>query len=123
MNKHFNVLPHCTLYKSLYILCLVIGQQTLSGQTAGARKINDDVKLQCNKLSNNVSIEFSARNEILNLLVIVTDSIGNTIFLENQYRFKGNYKRLINFTSHPKGKYQVKIIGDEQKINRKLDVQ
>ncbi|MCW3075674.1 MAG: hypothetical protein JWO32_283 [Bacteroidetes bacterium] len=123
MNKHFHVLCRCKWPKLFVFLCLAASHHSLSAQVSGARKINANVKVECEKFSNRVDIEFSALKEISNLLVLITDSLGQTIFLDNQYRFKGNYKIHADLSNNLKGKYTVRIIGDEQKIDRKIDVQ
>jgi hypothetical protein len=94
----------------------------LSAQNAGSSKIKDDVKVINDHLANKVDIEFSSDKEIYNLLVLITDSLGQTYFLDNRYRFKGNYKHSVDFKDYHKGVYSVKIIGDDDKIDKKINV-
>lgn len=73
-----------------------------------------------NSLNGKLEVDFDNDKQVDNLLVIVTDSLGNTIFLENLYRFKGSYKKSIELTNKGKGSFTLHISKDEEKINKKL---
>jgi hypothetical protein len=81
------------------------------------------VSIVSNPVKQTVNIEFIADKEISNLLVVLTDSKGNTLFLDNRYRFKGIYKKDLDLTQSGKGDYSLQIINDEEKINKTLTMQ
>ncbi len=70
-----------------------------------------------------IDLQFKNDNEVQNLLVFITDSAGHTVFLENLYRFKGLYKKTIDLKETGKGSYTLKVIKDEERINRKINIQ
>ena len=108
---------------SVFLLTVILSIALKSNaQTVSSPKNIDDVEVVNDKLNNKMNIEFSANKEIYNLLVLITDSIGQTVFLDNRYRFKGDYKHSIDFKEYNRGQYLVQIIGDNQKINKKIDV-
>ncbi len=65
-----------------------------------------------------VNLEFISKEEIQDLLVIVHDSSGVTVFMDNQYRFKGNYKYTIDLKK--RGEYFLEIIRDEEHYTQKI---
>jgi hypothetical protein len=103
-------------------LCLVIFSFLfcrLSAQTAlnpplGAITILPD------SISRKVSIEFESGKEIYNLLVLVTDHSGMTLFLDNQYRFNGKYKKTVDLQAAGTGDYAIKIIRDEDAFQKHI---
>jgi hypothetical protein len=114
----------CGMGKStiIFLFSLLISTSFLSAQTAITSKIKKDVKVESDDLNKKVNIEFGTENEVYNLLVLITDSSGQTVFLDNRYHFKGDYKHTVDFKDYHKGEYSVKIIGDEEKIDKKIDV-
>lgn len=100
---------------------LLLLNPVLHAQSTSPSKINE-VKLESDPLNKKLNIAFSTEKEIHNLLVVITDSTGQTVFLDNRYRFKGNYKHSVDFKEYHKGWYLVQIIGDDEKINKKVDV-
>jgi hypothetical protein len=94
----------------------------LCAQTVATPKIKGEIKIINNHQANKVNITFQSEKEIYNLLVLITDSLGQTIFLDNRYRFKGDYNHNVDFKEYKKGEYTVKIIGDEEKFTKKIDV-
>ena len=69
-----------------------------------------------------LQIIFSADQTIENLLVIVTDSLGQTLFLENKYRFRGFYHRDVSLQLAGRGHYYLLITMDEDKMKRDVIV-
>lgn len=67
-------------------------------------------------------ISFTEPNRIDNLLVIVSDSTGRTIFLDNKYRFEGAYKHQLDLSRSGKGKYLLSIIKDREQTVRDIIV-
>jgi hypothetical protein len=83
----------------------------------------NNVTIQSNNSGHKLDINFNAGQVVQNLLVIVSDSLGETVFLDNQYRFKGNYIKSVDLSNSPKGEYSVKVISDNEKINKKIKMQ
>lgn len=115
-NDFFQKKKRATLFS---ILCFT---STIYAQGVAEPKIKEDVKIVNDRMANNVNIAFKAEKEIYNLLVLITDSLGQTIFLDNRYRFNGDYNQSIDFKNYKKGQYTIKIIGDDDKITKKIDV-
>jgi hypothetical protein len=89
------------------------------------RKIEKTMNLYITNdpVNKNITITFRAEKEILNVLVLVYDQTGNTIFLDNKYHFRGDYKGLVDIKHLPEGDYTVSIINDDEKFNKKLITQ
>lgn len=69
-----------------------------------------------------INIEFDTEKPIANVLILVVDSAGNTIFMDNQSNFKGSYKCNIDMKLYNKGTYDVKIKSDGEEIDKKLSL-
>lgn len=67
-----------------------------------------------------LQISFVEPKNIDNLLVIVSDSTGRTIFLDNKYRFEGTYKHRLDLSRSGKGKYTLSIIKDHEQSIRDI---
>ncbi len=69
-----------------------------------------------------INIEFDTEKPIGNVLILIVDSAGNTIFMDSQSNFKGSYKCNIDMKLYNKGTYDVKIKSDGEEIDKKLSV-
>ena len=94
---------------------------TIIAQTVQPISTSSDLKIVNDSIGHKVAIEFTADREISNLLVLIADSLGNTLFLDNKYRFKGIYKHSLDFKERGKDWYSLKIIKDEEQINKKIN--
>jgi len=102
-------------YHSLIILSLFA--LPLSAQLTP--KTFPNIKYNVTILANKtVEIQFNAPQNIYNVLVVIRDDSGNTVFLENQYNFKGPYKRTVHLSAT--GVYYLKIVNDDDIMNKKL---
>lgn len=108
------------LFKKTLAIVLFFLTFNLKAQTSV--KVPTEIKAVSNSATGKLDVEFKNDIEVNNLLVIVTDSLGNTIFLENLYRFNGPYKKSIELTDKGKGSFTLHIIKDEERINRKLSL-
>jgi hypothetical protein len=87
-----------------------------------SNRFNDKCKVSV--LANrSVQIEFAVDKNVRNVLVLLVDGSGNTVFLDSQYNFKGIYKRTIDLSKSPKGNYYLKIMNDDEVMNKKLDIE
>jgi hypothetical protein len=77
-------------------------------------------KVIVDSVHRSIAIDFSRPNMVYNLLIHINDSTGTTIFLENQYRFKGHYNRSIDMQKPGKGTYFLEVIEDNKHTNKKI---
>jgi hypothetical protein len=71
---------------------------------------------------NKIEVAFDASNEIYNLLVLITDSTGKTIFLDNKYRFKGKYLKSFDLGKSKKGNFNVQVHRDDVHSKKTINV-
>jgi hypothetical protein len=122
--KHiFGFALPCSITKGLINLLFLI--LFFSPALAIAQSEKDATEIRIAKISGNkkVSIEFNNEKEIYNLLVLITDSTGRTVFLDNRYRFKGNYKNTVDFQGEKNGNYKLKVILDEKHMDKNLRIE
>src|SRR5438874_704637 len=113
------MMKHATI--SFFLIAIIFSISTKSAAQENLQTVSG-INIRKNFNPNKFDIDFSAKNEISNLLVIVSDSLGRTIFLDNQYRFRGNYNRSVDLSNEKKGDYTLKVIRDHEKIETKLSV-
>lgn len=102
-------------YLIAFLLC---SSAFVIAQTSNANELNifSDSNLQ------NIQINYQPQGVVYNLLVQVSDSNGHTIFLDNRYKFSGNYLKSFDMKNQKKGVYFVQIIGDDKHINKKIEL-
>ncbi len=98
------------------ISCCINAQVPITKNT----KINYDVILDTANAK--IDIKFNPQNPILNLLIVVSDSAGKTLFLDNQYRFSGAYKHTVDLNKYGKGVYFLNITNDSERFYQKLTI-
>lgn len=76
--------------------------------------------LRLAKAAGKITLEFDADKKIYNVLVVVSDSLGTTLFMDNQYRFEGHYKSDIDLRKP--GNYSVDITCDDRHFTQKVKV-
>ncbi|MCD6020110.1 MAG: hypothetical protein K0S53_3231 [Bacteroidetes bacterium] len=108
------------IFKKVVGVILFFLAFNLKAQTG--MKIPTDVKANPNSATGKLDVEFKNEKQVDNLLVIVTDSLGRTIFLENLYRFKGPYKKSIELSEGGKGSFSLQVIKDAERIHKKLSI-
>ncbi len=82
----------------------------------------EDVRIFNDSILNKLEIEFDCVVPINDLLVLITDSSGNTVFLECQRMFSGKYKHTVDFNKCARGSYDIKIIRDNLRMNRRIEI-
>lgn len=80
------------------------------------------IKIEHDSVNQKINIEFLTTDIIYNLLVRVGEAGGQTIFLDNQYKYSGHYKREINVKSWTRGTYLVDVILDNNKTNKSIKI-
>lgn len=93
-----------------------------SGQTSSKPKPSNDLKVNISA-KKAIDIEFPVERTAGNLLVLVTDQKGTTVFLSSENNFKGTYKRKIDLGMAAKGKYDLKVVMDNEMINQKIEIE
>lgn len=64
-----------------------------------------------------VELQFHSDSVIHDLLIVVTDKNGQTIFLDRQHKFKGTYKQEIDLNGSDKGSYSFLVMrGNEEYV-------
>ena len=125
--KHKQVQGKCYLSKwhLFFFICGAIISTTLklNAQTVQSKFTGNDIKIVNDLANHKVDIEFIVDKEIFNLLVLITDSLGNALFLDNQYRFKGNYKRSVVLKEAQKGVCFLKIGRDGDQFIKNLIIE
>lgn len=106
--------------KNLLLIALIALAGSLASQTIV--KQTTEVKSVPDKVKGKLDVEFRNDKQVDNLLVILTDSAGQTVFLENLYRYKGLYKKNIELPYQGKGFVTLHINKDEERIIRKLSL-
>jgi hypothetical protein len=103
--------------KILFLLLLFWFGKTY-GQSAVSQNTKTD-KVIMRNINNNVEIEFR-QNKKTNLLVLLTDATGHTVFLDNRNNFSGNYKQ--KFEVAKKGEYFLKVIDDSGQFSKQFTI-
>jgi hypothetical protein len=110
--------PHQVYYlkQLLGTLLLALICQPALGQNPSAKSLPVEYRISDDPLKNKMNIDFEIVQPVYNLLVIVHDSTGKTIFLENRYRFTGKYQREVELIN--KGTFFLQIVRDEERFNK-----
>lgn len=116
--KMFNRILFCLIIMAIFSTTINLHAQTVQSLIAAS-----DVRIVNDSINQKVHVELKANNEILNLLVLISNSSGQTIFLDNRYHFKGDYKHSVDLTGSGKGRYFLKIIGDEKHFDKSMSIE
>lgn len=103
----------------LFNIAIILAFANASAQDAKTPYVPLDVKTSVDSFKNNVNVEFKIDSEE-DVLVVVTDSSGITVFLENQFRFKGIYKKSIDLPY--KGKFNLNVMREKERTNKSFEV-
>lgn len=117
--KHSVHFPSLHLIKKILYLCafLVLVTATVNAQTSISPK-TCHLAIDCQSPKKTITINFSSEKQVDNLLVRIADPLGNTVFLDNRYRFRGEYKKTVELAQLPKGDYSVEVINDDEKFSK-----
>jgi hypothetical protein len=102
---------------------LFVGMMTLTGCVIAQTNYSNlptQVNTIHDKSRGKLDLEFKNDKLVDNLLVILTDSAGQTVFLENLYRYQGIYKKNIELPYKGKGFVTLHINKDDERIIKKL---
>lgn len=98
------------------ILLILVFPHGTKAQTAQRISIPlSGLKVNADSLARSYTIAFNAQSEVTNLLVRISSSAGETLFLDNQYGFTGSYSQVVKLLDQPPGVYILEIIKDDDK--------
>ncbi|MCW3104196.1 MAG: hypothetical protein JWO09_2636 [Bacteroidetes bacterium] len=107
--------------RSLFILLLSLSALAAPAQTQAQRPSAAKIQVQ-EKAARKISLEFGSEKEIGNLLIVISDKDGQTVFLDNQYRFKGDYNKMIDLAETGAGAYTLKVVRDEDVFVQQIEI-
>jgi hypothetical protein len=103
----------------ILLLVLLVSTQARSQDAKPSAKPDYKINLVDNK---EVLIEFNSDTVVDNVLILVVDDSGNTLFLDNQKNFKGIYKCSVDMSNYAKGNYFVNIKSESEQKQAKLTI-
>jgi hypothetical protein len=103
----------------ILLMLLVTGLQKVNAQTQ-TRVKPTDVSIVADPDHQKIVIEVSQGAEISNLLVLVVDDTGHTVFLDDKTSYKGTYRHQVDLKKEKRGTFDLKIIADKEEINKKV---
>ncbi|MBI2722049.1 MAG: hypothetical protein HYX39_07735 [Bacteroidetes bacterium] len=115
--KQLNIHTQPAKILLLYFILLFTG---INLRAQAYKVIPPNIKIINDSIDSKVKIDFKTDWEIDNVLVFITDPKGNTVFLENKYRFTGKYTKNVDLTPAGKGDFLLTIICDDEEVKRKL---
>ena len=86
-----------------------------------AQTINEGISpFSCSNRDCIVSVYYQPEGAVANLLVLISDSGGRTIFLENKHKVSGNYRCTFNASEWKDDIVYVQLIADNKHFNEKI---
>jgi hypothetical protein len=104
----------------LAIAFVLLSAGSLEAQTIAAKNKPSEVSIVADPIRQKIKIEVNQGAEISNLLVLVIDETGNTVYMDDKSHYKGIYKNEVDLGKKGKGMYALKIIADHEEINQKV---
>lgn len=108
--------------KIFYLIFTLFFTTNLTAQTTAAGKVQTNYDIIVDSLNYKLFVNLNLETVIYNLLVVVADSSGHTLFLDNKYRFNGLYNHQFDLSMSGKGVYYLSITIDEERINKKITI-
>jgi hypothetical protein len=93
---------------------------TMEAQAIPAKNKASEVSIVADPIKQKIKIEVNQGAEICNILVLVVDETGKTIYMDDRSHHKGIYKNEVDLGKKGKGMYALKIIADHEEINQKV---
>lgn len=79
-----------------------------------------DIAIHLDKVKRAIDLSFTINSEVNNLSIIISDDKGQTVFLDDQIFFKGEYKKHIDLENYGNGKYSLVIKGDNFECSKEI---
>jgi hypothetical protein len=105
----------------IILLFILFCRSEIKGQKSAETNKDDKYKISVSS-AKNLTIAFENRVTIDQLLVLVYDDKGETIFMDSQYNFKGDYSRSVDLSKGNSATYSLKIIYRDEKIDRSISI-
>lgn len=110
------------LVTGLPVLCMLLGFNIAGAQEIKQQKSGIEIiKVRHEPAKAGIIIIFSMKAAD-NLLVRVTNAEGETMFLDNQYGFKGKYSKTVPLGVLARGTYTVEISRESEEIIKNVEV-
>lgn len=93
-----------------------------AAQQVTSSKTVTELKVQAGDAVRAVKISFKTLHPVTNLLVRVTGNNGQTVFLDNKYRFSGDYASTVDLSTLAHGEYIVEISAGKEKYKSKVEI-
>src|SRR5689334_18135640 len=93
--------------KTFLIYLAFLSRPEISAQVTAASSNTSKLVVEKNLSDKTLLVSFLAEKTIQNVLVVLSDQKGNTLFLDNKYRFRGEYKQLIDLEGLEAGHLQL----------------
>jgi hypothetical protein len=114
-----NIFPVFLRYAAVVLFFTTTGMQA---QTAAKTQNTRQISTIANKAQKSADISFDVQKEVYNLLVIVTDEAGNTVFLDTRYHFKGAYRKTVDLKEGKGQSFSVQIKNDDEHFTGTLSM-
>lgn len=88
-----------------------------------AQQQRELITLSADTANHTLSLCLSTLQTTENLLIVVSDSSGETIFLDNKRRFMGHYEKQIDLSAACPGYCTVRITKDEERFEYRVERQ
>ena len=111
------------LITSALVILIYADPLELAAQSGIQKLRDDDVTLLIDERQRTADLSFKAEEEISDLLILVSNGKGETVFMDNKDHFKGEYKNTINLNAFGKGEYSIKVITDKDELNKEFVIQ
>lgn len=101
--------------KVILLLLLLDGSFCLQSQT-----LDKTLSITQNQDSLSVSIKFLQESVAENLLIVISDTNGSTIFLDNKKNYSGHYNRSVDLSSACPGFCTIRISTEVERYEYKV---
>jgi hypothetical protein len=98
---------------------IILGLSLVSAVMLAQQKTQNNLQVNL-KPQNKVEISYQPASYPSDFMLLIHDSTGKTIFLENQFRVKQPYSRLIDLSKYGANKYFVQLKDEEGEIKRTI---
>jgi hypothetical protein len=98
---------------------MILGLGLTSVMALAQKKTQMNLQVNVKPLSK-VEISYQPASYPTNFMVLIHDSTGKTVFLENQFRTKQPYSHLVDLAKYGANKFFVQLKGDEGEIKQTI---
>jgi hypothetical protein len=100
---------------------MILGLSLVSFMTLAQQKIQNENRLLLNmKQQSKVEISYQPASYPVDFMLLISDSAGKIVFLENQFRIMQPYSRAIDLGKYKANKYFVQLKDEEGELKRTI---